>query len=273
MKADLGVGPTPDLSLRVSVATLVRVVFSHPLNGMSMLALEQKATRRETEHGGVVDVMAQPFGGAVRILDLEALQALIGDFHLDSPRARAEQDFRLFIRGSSWPVVREFCIQHLSRSDDPILETDPARELAEEFHDALATDLQPGQYSSVPVATVVENGAAPTANIHARGYSTVRLYRIFEATISDASLAHSMLNNSERYSEQDLRQLAWDDFQKGGKGRANAVLALPLKQLSDWYPGMPPEERNAPVLFEEHHLNETVAAVLDGMRVPKYQRL
>ena len=35
---DPGIGATPDLSLRVSVATLVRVVFKHPNNGEWMLA-------------------------------------------------------------------------------------------------------------------------------------------------------------------------------------------------------------------------------------------
>ena len=273
MEPDPGIGPTQDLSLRASVGTLVRVVFNHPRIGERMLALEQKATLHETEHGSVMDVRSQPFGGAIRILDVKALQALIGDFHFDSPRSHAEQDFRLFIQPSSWSVLREFCVQHLSRVDDPILETDPARELVEEVHDALGIDLQPEQYISIPVATVVENEPTPTANIHATGYFTVRVYRIFEATLSDARLALNMMESSEHHSEQELRQLAWVDYQNGSKGRANAVLTLPLKQLSDWYSSMPPEERNAPVVYEQRHLNETVAAMLDGIDVPKYQKL
>ncbi|HEU0296785.1 MAG TPA: hypothetical protein VFR47_28870, partial [Anaerolineales bacterium] len=126
---EIGVGATKDLSLRVSVATLVRVLFEHPRAGESMLALERKATLRETENGRIVEVKSQPFGGAVRILDLMKLRDLIGDFHFDSERSRSEQDFRIFIRPSDWSVVREFCIQHFSRIDDPILETDPTREL------------------------------------------------------------------------------------------------------------------------------------------------
>ncbi len=37
-------GAAGELSLRVSVATLVRVLFEHPRDGEWMLALERKAT-------------------------------------------------------------------------------------------------------------------------------------------------------------------------------------------------------------------------------------
>ena len=67
--------------------------------------------------------------------------------------------------------------------------------------------------------------------------------------------------------------LALEDAQNGGKGRANAILALPLKRICDVYLAMSPNERNAPILFEENRLDETVPAVLEGITVPKYQRL
>jgi hypothetical protein len=38
---EIGVGAADDLSLRVSVATLVRVLFEHPTDGEMMLTLEQ----------------------------------------------------------------------------------------------------------------------------------------------------------------------------------------------------------------------------------------
>src|SRR5689334_22995355 len=108
---DPGIGPTEQLSLRVSVATLSRVLFEHPGHGDVMLALERKATAHESENGPVVKVKSQPFGGAVRILDLRGLRDLIGDFHFDSERSRSEQDFRIFIRPADWSTVREFCIE------------------------------------------------------------------------------------------------------------------------------------------------------------------
>src|SRR5574341_1303411 len=148
MNLNSGIGATGELSLRVSVATLVRVVFKHPSHGAWMLALERKATLRETENGRVVEVKSQPFGGAIRILDVDAIHDLIGDFHFDSERSRTEQDFRLFIRPSSWSELREFCLEHLMIVDDPILETDPSRELTEEFADTLNIHLKPEQYVS-----------------------------------------------------------------------------------------------------------------------------
>jgi hypothetical protein len=269
---EIGVGPTQDLSLRVSIATLVRVLFEHSRDRDLMLALERIATVHETENGRFVETRAQPFGGAVRILNLNAIHNLLGDFHFDSERSRAEQDFRLFIRPSSWSAVRDFCIQHLSRADDPILETDPARELAEEFADALKINLKPEQYISKPVATVVEDEAAPTDNIHARGIPTVRVYRIFEATITDASLMDTIRKINESISREDLCQLALKDAQNGGKGRANAILALPLKQISDQSVAHSSKDHNVTMMFEQILLDDTVSAILEGVPTSKYQR-
>ena len=100
-----------------------------------------------------------------------------------------------------------------------------------------------------------------------------RVYRIFEARISDSSLARTIMMNSESLSHQDLCELALKDAQNDGKGRANAILALPIKRISDVYLAMSPKERNAPILVEENRLDETVPAVLEGITIPKYQRL
>jgi hypothetical protein len=270
---EIGVGATEDLSLRVSVATLVRVLFKNPRDGELMLALERKATLYQSENGHTVEVKSQPFGGAIRILELKMIRELIGDFHFDSERSRSEQDFRIFIRPSDWSAVREFCIQHLSRVDDPILETDPERELMEELFDALKINLKPEQYVRMPVATLVENEAAPTDNIHAQGQSTARVYRIFEASITEAFLIDTMIKNRDSFSNQELREIAFEDARSGGVGRANAILVLPLKQLTSAYLAMSPQERNAPILFGEHRLDETVTIILVGIITPKYQRM
>ena len=268
-----GIGATQELSLRVSVATLVRVLFEHPSNGELMLALERKATLHETENGKVIKVKSQPFGGAIRLLDPKALQNLIGDFHFDSEESRSEQDFRIFVRPSDWEAVQGFCINHFRDFDDSVLESNPTRELAEEFADALQISLKPNQYALKAVNTVVEDNPAPTENIHARGHLTVRVYRIFEARILDSSLSHAMLANSNSYSNQDLQELALENVRKGGKGRANALLTLPLRLISDVYLTLPLEARNSPILFEDNHLDESVGAILEGVTMPKYRRL
>lgn len=270
--AEIGVGATEDLNLRVSAATLVRVLFKNPRDGNLMLALERKATLREAEKERLVEIKSQPFGGAIRVLELRALRERIGDFHFDSEWSRSEQDFRIFIRPSAWETVREFCIEHFSRVDSPVLETDPGRELAEEFADALKINLRQDQYIHKPVATVVEDDPAPTKNIHAKGILTVRVYRIFEATISDPLLVHTIMANSESLSHQDLCDLALEDAQNGGKGRANAILALQMKFIRNIYLAMSPKERLGPILFEKNLLDETVPVVLDGIAIPKYQR-
>src|SRR5258706_13344807 len=122
MKYDPGIGITEDLSLRVSVATLVRVIFKRPVNNELMLALERKATLHEINSGHVVEVKSQPFGGAIRILELNASHDLFGDFLFDSQRSRSEQDFRIFIRLSNGPEDRGFSFEDLHPLDMRVLE-------------------------------------------------------------------------------------------------------------------------------------------------------
>ena len=273
LQSRIGIGATDELSLRVSVGALVRVLFEHPIDGEWMLALERKATfwSRQDEHS--VDVKAQPFGGALRIHDRMPLQNLIGDFHFDSEESRSEQDFRLFIRPTAWEILREFCSQQLRYEKDAVLESDPLRELTEEFAGTLKVNLQPDQFTYQAVGIVVEDHPSATEYFHARGYPTARIYRIFEARILDLSLASALTRNSEDCSDDDLRDLALQDSQKGGSGRANAVLTLPLRAINDFYLTIPPEARNRPIWFQDQQLDETVTAILEGVTVPKYQRL
>jgi hypothetical protein len=238
-----------------------------------MLALERKATQFSTEKGTIVEVKAQPFGGAIRILDLKGIQDVTGTFHFDSDRSRLEGDFRIFIQPENWAPLRTFCIDHLKQADDLFLETDPQRELEEEFYDSLKIKLTPNDYLCRPFGTILEENPTPTDNIHARGSPTARIYRLFEAKITNPYLARVLLENSERFSEGDLSDLALENARQGGKGRANAVLALPLQKLITYYATLSPKQRNSPVLFMENRLAETVSALLDGIAIPKYLRL
>ena len=268
---EVPIGATDDLSLRVSVATLVRVLFKSPDSDELMLALERRAILRRPESERAVRVKSQPFGGAIRIFDVGAMYDVLGDFHFDSERSRAEQDFRIFIRPSAWSALQEFCLEHISLENDLILETSPTRELAEEFAETLGIDLSSEQYVCRPVTTMVENRATSTENIYAGGTPTVRIYRIYEATITDVSLTQIMLNRSAGLSHRSLSELAIADAQRGGKGKANTVLALPWKRLQAHYRAMLPSERNGSIMFEEHRLDSTVAAILEEISVPRYQ--
>jgi hypothetical protein len=267
-----GTGPTKELSLRLSVGALVRVLCEHPGHGDLMLALERKATLREDAgHGG--DIRSQPFGGAIRILDLRSLYNSIGNFHFDSEESRAEQDFRIFIRHAAWETVLEFCRGHFRQLNNPVLESDPTRELKEEFADALRLELQPDQYTFRSLRVIVEDRPSATEYIYATGYPTVRIYRVFEARILDPSLASAMIKNSESRSDQDLRELALENSRTGGSGRANAVLTLPFEELRSFYAAVSPDARNKTLSFQDHLLDETVTAVLDDVAAPKYRRL
>jgi hypothetical protein len=270
---EIGTGATAELSLRVSVATLVRVLFQNSNNDELMLALERKATLRETEDGRAVKIKSQPFGGAIRILNVDAVRDLLGDFHFGSERSLAEQDFRIFIQPEAWPVLREFCLEHINLDYDLILETSPRRELVEEFAETLSINLKSEQYVYSPATTIVEGEAAATDNVYARGNPTVRIYRIFEARITDSSLAVVMLKGSNSVSNQSLSERALADAENGGKGRANGILTLPWKHLEAIYRAMLPATRNLPIMFGENQLHVTVSAIFDDIAVPRYQRV
>jgi hypothetical protein len=269
--SEIGIGATDELSLRVSVAVLVRVLFEDPDDRDLMLALERRATLHKISTGQVVEVKSQPFGGALRIHKLEPLQNLIGDFHFDSAESRLEQDFRIFIRPSTWETLRTFCVAHLTQANDSVLESDPTRELAEEIDDTLGISLKRDQYVFHAVGTLVEDEPSATENVSARGYPTARIYRIFEAHILDPSLISALLGNSETCSDHAIRERALDHSQNGRPGRVNAVLTLPFKELTAFYLATPLEARNIPSWFQDHQLDETVAAVLEDVSVPKYR--
>jgi hypothetical protein len=252
------------------VATLNRVVIR---GAPPTLVLERAATLRKDSGQDAVTVQVKPFGGAVRILDGPALRQHIGDFEFDSPHSQAEQDFRIRVPAAAWETVKQFCLTHLATPDDAIIETSPRRELAEEFMDALHIDLQPGQVLLRPAGIVVENTPAPTANLYSRGVPTARIYRIFEATILESALSTALLENSQRYSDPDLQAMAAADRAHGGKGRANAVLALPLEAVTDAYLKTPLTQRAGPMTIDGHLFDTSVIAVLENVDAPQYEKL
>ena len=268
----MGVGATDALSLRVSVAVLVRVLFRHPQDGAWMLALERKATLYEGEGGSQVELRTQPFGGAVRIVDVGDLHSVIGTFNFDSPRSRAESDFRLFISPEAWPDLRALCLAHHSQDDDTVLDSDPGRELQEELFDTVRANLRVDQYICAPAGLVVQNAPQATDNPSARDWPTARIYRVFTAVITDPALGQALLAGSECITDREVRARAVQDAQSGGKGRANAILALPVEALTAFYQGLPLAVRNEPVEFEGHRLEETVPVVLEGVEILKYVR-
>lgn len=256
--------------LRVSVATYNQVIFPHPQNQTWMLALERKATARKNDS---VSVRAQPFGGAIRILDPEPLQKIIGQIQFDSERSRHDQDFRILIPPSKWEFVKEYCLSHLKNPDDVELESTPHRELIEEFEETLNIHLHADQYTVQPMGFVIEDKPVRTNNANARGRLTVRLYQIFKVHIIDISLCKAVVEASKRYSDHDLKMLALDDYQQGAPGHAHSVLTLPLDLVNGSYLGLSPELRHRNISIENYELDESVLSILEDVDVPQYQRL
>ncbi len=252
--------------LRVSVATYDQVVFPHPENGVTMLALERKATVRQD---GSVNVRAQPFGGGVKILDRKPLEKLIGEIQFDSERSKQEQDFRILIQPSQWEAVKQYCLQHLANPDDLDIESAPDRELVEEFEETMNVDLKRNQYAVEPMGVVVEDNPVWTENWYARGFSTVRVYRIYRVNLLDAELCKSLLDASQRVSDEELGKRAL----KNDKGRASTVLALPLAAVTDAWLAFPPEARYRKIKVGGQDLDESVLVVLGDVDVPQYQRM
>jgi len=269
----IGIGPTSELNLRVSVATLSRVVFPRPGDGAPMLALEHKATLKSGDGKSQVFIKAQPFGGAIRILDINRFQQNFGDFNFDSERSRSEQDFRIFINSKNWEGVRDFCIEKMRQGTSSVLDLDPNRELVEEFDDALGIQLKADQYILKQIGIVLENAPVPTTNVRASGYPTVRIYRVDEVQIQDPDLCKLMMTNSETHHPQVLQSLVRKDARMGGRGRANAMLVAPVEKIRAAVLAVPLEERSELLPFDDSFLDGNVAALFYDIPVTKYFHL
>jgi hypothetical protein len=271
MKSDYqstGIGPTSTLNLRVSVAALVRVLFENPKDGLTMLALERTASLQEIAGKLSVRISTKPFGGAVRLTNPQELEKLIGPFQYDSKQSRRERDFRIQIRPDAWNKIKNICRAHLKESGPGIFDSGPERELLEEFADSLNVRLSQKQYSLKAEGMIVENRPQKTANIRAQGFPTVRIYYIYEARIVDPELIQKISANSRRYSKMDLQKMAREDALQGGKGRANAVLALPLEELKEMYRLFTTGRHSGPICIGEHQFDKNVLALAAPMSEP-----
>lgn len=252
--------------LRLSVATYNQVVFPHPENGVTMLALERKATVLKN---GSVSVLAQPFGGGVRIIDSGSLENILGKIEFDSERSERDQDFRILIQPFQWEAVKEYCLRHLDNPNDPEIESAPERELVEEFAETLGVELKRIQYMVEPMGFVIENNPVRTKNWYARDFPTMRVYRIFKVEIVDGILCQNLVETSQRVSDDTLCERALGN----GTGRANTVLALPLDRVRKAFLAIPPEKRFNTIEEDLHTLDESVLVVLKDIEASQYLRL
>lgn len=256
-----GIGPTAERSLRVSAATLAQVVFQHPDDGRTMLALEHKAGVVIGDGEPQFWLRAQPFGGAVRLLKPKELSNLLGGFNYDSQRSASERDLRLFIRPSAWDDLVDVC-RRAPDERDPWIDVNPIRELQEEFADALGIELAGDQIAIEPLRTLIERDPTPTANLRAPGRPTARIYWAQRVTVVDRDLTHLILRRSEDQTVAALRQSALANVGPHGRGRANGILLAPLSDVEAAFRTAQPGDRERPLPFEGTWLAGNVAAVL-----------
>jgi hypothetical protein len=258
----IGLGATEELNLRVSVATLVRLLFIDPDDGQLMLALERTATMQIAGGNSEVIVRAKPFGGGVRLTDPKLLQKTIGLYHYDSRRSSQEQDFRLQINPASWKTVKKICRNQFKTNKMDLFDFNPDRELAEEFEDCLNIRINRGQYNLKPGKLVIHDKPVRTESVRAPGHLTVRIFAVYEARIQDPDIIRMMLVSSRRYTDRDLQMMALDNARYGGRGRANAVLALPLEAVIKAYRSGLDSESGDAKHIEEHLLENNVGVIL-----------
>ncbi len=266
-----GVGPTDALSLRVSVATLVRVVFGAAPDGTTLVALERTATVRRGRRRGEVTVVAKPFGGGATLTDPAALREAIGDFRFDSDRSRREQDFRLQVRPEAWERVKRICLDHLRPGEQSILDPSPHRELAEELLDSVGLAIRPEHYRLTPLGMRVLDAPRPSTSVRAPGRPTVRVYYVFEARWQASSIVRAMVKSSRETSDRDLSLSALRHAEEGGRGRANGVLVLGLDALRAAVLSTPEGDRGASLTLDGHRLAGNVPIILDDVELPGYR--
>jgi hypothetical protein len=219
-----------------------------------------------------VRVITKPFGGGVRILNPEWLRTEVGDFNFDSLRTREENDFRIFINPKHWDRLTQFCRVHLITQGE-ILESSPRRELVEEFHDALNYELLQDQYHLEWSKLVVEAKPARTGNPRSMGSLTSRIYSVHKMHILDLQLIMGLIENSIDKSDQELREIAEEDYLGGGKGRANAASVLDYAQFINVYKNISEADQGEPAHLFGHDFDGNTLAILDEVESKKYSRL
>jgi hypothetical protein len=266
-----GIAASSELSLRVSVASLVKLLFTNPGSENTMLALERTATVYDIQGNIDVTVRAKPFGGAVRLTDPYELMRRIGDYRYDSDRSQQERDFRILINPRSWEIIKAVCWQNIQPPGQSILDTSPLRELIEEFEDTLRIAVNGKEFEIKLRGMVIEDLPVRTANIRAPGKPTVRVYYVFEAWILDREIIASLLVNDRQYTDQALIDIALQDKNQGRRGRANAVLTLPLSDLAAAYQALPLHLLRQPFYFQGHRLDQNVVALLEEVDQKHYR--
>jgi hypothetical protein len=253
--------PIPQ-NLRVSVASLCRVTFDHPDEGSPWLAFE----RRATVHPGPPPqafVTLVAFGGAAQLRQAQALAAVVPGFSFDSHLSEAEQDFRILIPPAAWPVVRAFCLSHLSDPLHSIIDASPDRELAEEFSEDLNWEIAASHYTAASIGAVIEDTPVPSDNARAAGALTVRVYQIHEVRLLDTQLIQAILDGNNKPDSALVSSAVQSSL-----GRANAASALPAAHVTAAIHALIPAAQPQPFTVNGHRFDPSASALFPEFSLP-----
>jgi hypothetical protein len=172
-----------------------------------------------------------------------------------------------------WQAVKRVCVEQFNQNQGPIFETDPNRELVEEFFDTLHIYLTPNQIFTYQGEIIIEEHPSSSHNTRALGYPTVRVYNVYENWIKDTQIIEMILENSRSITNIKLKEMALSDAKNGGSGRENAVVALPYTELVEFLSRLPIEKRIKRVAYKGHIISPSVFAILEGIANPKYRKV
>ena len=243
-KLNIGIGATPEHSLRVSTGILALTTFRHPVSGKIMAVFEEKVSVKIDEKGEKVTAQLQPLGGASKLLRPLELYQQIGSFNYDEEKSQKENDFRLQIRPQDWDKVKAFAMDHFNHPEKGVVEGSIDRELNEELGDVLKVEVDPAAYQVSHLTVAVQNEPQQTERIEVSGNQTVRVFSVKGVDITDQTLIENITGSSEKTDTTQLIEKARKKAQEKGSAKATGLVIISLEELQAHYRSLDIKKRD-----------------------------
>jgi len=289
----IGIGRTPELSLRVSAGVLNRVEMPHPDTGETLIVLEKKLTSRFNKNYAVSnDWILQPLGGSSRLHQPQKLQEVISRFHFEDEWAKENQDFRLYIRPHDLEKVVHFTEYHFENKELDVIRLNAKHEFYEELLECLGTYQKEHTSLKQLIAQI-----STLFNLTEEGFSQAvqfkpfdrkkykdleslrrlhpetihRIYNhIHHITIHSENISRELLNLQNSLKNADIEDVAerktrWRNLRNGRpRTYASGLFITPLKKILDHYQNHPKSKRGLINFYEHYPLSENVAQMFES---------
>jgi hypothetical protein len=229
-----GIGATADLSMRVSSAVLTLCVVPSPEGPLAIL-------ERKVEIGKKgLDMRAQPLGGGIAVLNVEALSKITGGFNWEDQKVARERDLRIYVNPDSWTFVRELLTTSFldTLPGAPIVETTPVRELQEEIGDAAGVEVSESSMN-ISFAGLVFQDPGCGAVAAKSSTPTARVFSVFDVVITDPALADTIMREASRPDSELIAEVTRRHEALAGREpthdaerpKLSSLCAIPVKEL------------------------------------------